>query len=115
MGHLWKRKQGTLSQGSPQQRVWGGEPGAKREGGTEGGGEGFSVKVERGEQEPTGPPSLASFCTLYSSLRVGLLAAHAFQVVCILFIFVHHFLAGILPLLPRTFLILKESFQTSTQ
>lgn len=36
MGHLWKKKQGPLSQGAPQQRAEGEEPGAKREAGSEG-------------------------------------------------------------------------------
>lgn len=57
MGHFWKRKQGPLSQGGPQQRAEGEEPGAKREAGSEGGASRERWREEsRRPQGPASPP-----------------------------------------------------------
>lgn len=116
MEHLWKRKQGPLSQEGPQERTEGDEPGAEREAESEGG-----ASQERWRELSRSHRArrlLASLCTLYSSPpppQSCLIAAHAFQVVCTRFAFVHHLGPGVLCLLPKALLILEESVQTSTQ
>lgn len=57
MEHLWKRKQGPLSQEGPQERTEGDEPGAEREAESEGG-----VSQERWRELSRNPQDPASPC-----------------------------------------------------